>query len=166
MSLSHLVPSSQVTSLGKVMWFNHLHPQFPSALLRTPILILQSKQKQWACSFQRVKHSTRTTTPTRKLFLELSKLAQGSAPGMISTNTVMVWEAAYTELHSTLRNFIYKKLLQSVNFFFFNVWSHYVACGISAPRPGIESAPPAVEAQSLKPLDDHGSTKVLALYIN
>ena len=32
-------------------------------------------------------------------------------------------------------------------FFFF--WLHRVACGILVPGPGIEPAPPALEAQSL-----------------
>ena len=37
-------------------------------------------------------------------------------------------------------------------FFFLNVLAIlHAACGILAPRPGIESKPPAVEVQSLKP---------------
>ena len=34
-------------------------------------------------------------------------------------------------------------------FFFFFFWRHHIACGILVPQPGIEPAPPALEAQSL-----------------
>ena len=42
-------------------------------------------------------------------------------------------------------------------FFFFFFWPYSAACRILVPWPGIEPVPPAMEAQSLKPLDHQGS---------
>ena len=39
----------------------------------------------------------------------------------------------------------------SSTFFFFNFWTHFMACGILVPWPGIKPAPSSVEFQSYNP---------------
>ena len=64
------------------------------------------------------------------------------------------WSLLVSKLFLFSRTFL--KIV--IDFFFFFGLRH-MACRISVPRPGIESTPPAVEAQSLNSLRVPGTTR-------